>query len=105
MIPGSEDVVIRHGLSVDGASKLVRAYFSKLWPNCVFLEGEDGEYFVHEDEAVKVRIDRDGVENEHGFAHVLSLGLGELTVVVEPGDFAEKCRRELVGILGANLGF
>jgi hypothetical protein len=33
------------------------------------------------------------------------MGLGELTVVVEPGDFAEKCRRELVGILGANLGF
>lgn len=104
MVPGGEDVVIRHGISADGASKLVRMYFSRLWPNCIFSEGEDGEYFAHEDKTTKERIDRYGVENESGFAHILSLE-GELTVVVEPGDFARQCKRELVRILGANLGF
>lgn len=104
MVPGGEDVIIRHGLSVDSARKLTCAYFFKLWPNCVLVEDEDGTMFLHEDTSIKERIDKEGVRNEHGFAQVLSLD-GELTVVVEPGDFAMQCKQKLTHILSANLGF
>jgi hypothetical protein len=104
MTPGGEDIVIQHSLSINGAYQLAKAYFSKIWPKCVFLKGENSELFAHEDETVKKRIDEKGVEDEHGFGHIISLE-GELTVVVESGDFAEKCKRDLVKILNANLGF
>jgi len=104
MIPGGEDVVIRHNLSINGAYQLAKAYFSKIWPKCVFLDGENGELFVHEDETIKKSIDEKGVEDERGFGHIISLE-GELTVVVESGDFAKKCKCELIKILNVNLGF
>lgn len=103
MVPGGHDVIVRHGLSTGGARSLVRAYFSKLWPNCI-VEDDDGELFIHEDESVKERIDREGVVDERGFTHVISLD-GELTAVVEPGKFAARCERDLAMILGSNLGF